>query len=83
MKFHEILTKTECDNSKNWKLTNSKNWKLTRNPFFLRQSNKMKNKKKNRSLGQIKEIPCGCSRGHISCSIDMKINQMFVLMKLP
>ena len=28
-----------------------------------------------RSVGQIKEIPCGGSRGHISCSNDLKIGQ--------
>ena len=28
-----------------------------------------------RSLGQIKELPSGCSRGNISCSIDLKIGQ--------
>ena len=28
-----------------------------------------------RSLGQIQEILCGCSRGHISCPIDLKIGQ--------
>ena len=28
-----------------------------------------------RSLGQIKEIPCGHSRGNISCSIDLEIGQ--------
>ena len=33
-----------------------------------------------RSLGQIKEIPCGRSRGHSSCSFDLKIGQN-VLMK--
>ena len=27
------------------------------------------------SQGQIKEIPCGHSRGHISCSIDLKSSQ--------
>ena len=30
---------------------------------------------KTRSLGQIKEIPFGHSRGHIFCSIDLKIFQ--------
>ena len=30
---------------------------------------------KTRSLGQIKEIPCGCFRGHISCSFDLKTGQ--------
>ena len=30
---------------------------------------------KTRSLGQIKEIPCGRSRGKISCSIHLKIGQ--------
>ena len=30
---------------------------------------------KSRSLGQIKEIPPGHSRGHISCSIDQEIGQ--------
>ena len=30
---------------------------------------------KTRSLGQVKEIPCGCSRSHISCSIDLKFSQ--------
>ena len=27
------------------------------------------------SLGQIKEIPCGHSRGYISCSIDLESGQ--------
>ena len=31
--------------------------------------------KKTRSLGQIKEIPCGCSRGHIFCPSDLEIGQ--------
>ena len=30
---------------------------------------------KTRSIGQIKEILCGRSRGHISCSIDRKIGE--------
>ena len=30
---------------------------------------------KTRSLCQIQEIPYGRSRGHISCSIDLKIGQ--------
>ena len=30
---------------------------------------------KTMSLGQIKEISCGCCRGHLSCSIYMKIVQ--------
>ena len=30
---------------------------------------------KTKSLGQIKEIPCGRSIGHISCSDDLKIGQ--------
>ena len=30
---------------------------------------------KSRSLGQIKEMPCGRSRGHISCSLDLKFCQ--------
>ena len=30
---------------------------------------------KSNSLGQIKEIPCGQSIGHISCSVDLKIGQ--------
>ena len=30
---------------------------------------------KTRSLGQIKEIPCGRSRGPISHSVDLKIGQ--------
>ena len=30
---------------------------------------------KTRSLGQIKEIPCGGSGGHISCSVDLKIGR--------
>ena len=30
---------------------------------------------KTRSLGQIKEIPCGPSRCHISCLIHLKISQ--------
>ena len=28
-----------------------------------------------RSQGQIKELPCGHFRGHISCSIDLKIGR--------
>ena len=35
-----------------------------------------------RSLSQIKEIPCGHSRGHISCSIDLKISQNVCLDKI-
>ena len=27
------------------------------------------------SLGQTKELPCECCRGHISCPIDLKIYQ--------
>ena len=34
---------------------------------------------KTKSLGQIKEIPCGCSRGHISRSIDLKTGQIVCL----
>ena len=30
---------------------------------------------KTRSRGQIKEIPCEGCRGHMSCSIDLKIGQ--------
>ena len=37
---------------------------------------------KNRSQGQIKEIPCGCSRGHMSCSVDLKIGQNVCLDKI-
>ena len=28
-----------------------------------------------RSAGQIKEIHCGQSRGHVSCSVSLKIGQ--------
>ena len=28
-----------------------------------------------RSLGHIEEIPCARSRGHISCSIDLKFGE--------
>ena len=37
--------------------------------------------KKTRSLGQIQKITCGRSRGHISCSINLKLVRMFVLIK--
>ena len=37
---------------------------------------------KTRSLCQIKEIPCLHSRGHISCSIDLKIGQNIYLDKI-
>ena len=37
---------------------------------------------KTRSLGQMKEIHCGRSRYHKSCSIDMKIGQNFSLDKI-
>ena len=37
---------------------------------------------KTRSLGQIKEIPCGHSREHMSCSIDLKIGRNVCLDKI-
>ena len=36
---------------------------------------------KTRSLGQIKEIPCLRSIGHISCSIDFKTGQNVCFLK--
>ena len=48
--------------------------------FVLRKSRMTSNLgdlgSKTRSLGQIKEIPCGYSRGNFFCSIDLKIGQM-------
>ena len=38
---------------------------------------------KARSLAQIKEIPFGCSRGHISCSINLKFGQNVCLDEIP
>ena len=47
--------------------------------FFLKTSQMSLNfghlGSKTRPLGQIKEIPCWCSRGHNSCLIDLKISQ--------
>ena len=37
---------------------------------------------KTKSLGQIKETPCGHSRGHSFCSIDLKISQDVCLDKI-
>ena len=37
---------------------------------------------KNRSLGQIKEISSGHFREHISCQIDLKINQKVCIDKI-
>ena len=37
---------------------------------------------KTRSLGQIKDIHCVCSTGHISCSIDLKVAQNVCLDKI-
>ena len=36
-----------------------------------------------RSLGQIKEIPCGHSRNHIYSQIDQKIGQKVSLDEMP
>ena len=36
-----------------------------------------------RSPGQIKEKPCGRSRGQISCSIELKFSQIVCLDEIP
>ena len=37
---------------------------------------------KTSSQGQITEIPCGCSRGHILCLIELKFGQNVCLNKI-